>query len=285
MKNKVWIAGGVLAFEIGLALLCAVLLIRLTEYGQSGEYSTLEKMAYDQSGRESVVYIKENGEYVPYLVLESDYDGNVRLLREYLLPEEMQYEPAGYEGGGGGLSGGWVWYDYGSYYEKSQIDKFLNTEFPKVFGDAVQAAIIDTTIEVTDMESYHEENWAEATHMIERKVFLLSAVELDVNFSVGYTMTKEGQPLKYFKNKEQSVKKAYKADGEAWPYWTRTPEIWETCTVAVIGIDVIGSAPADSRIGVRPAFCMDKDTIVKVNDNIIEEESVYIIELDNESLK
>ncbi len=50
-----------------------------------------------------------------------------------------------------------------------------------------------------------------------------------------------------------------------------------------IGVDyAIIDAPADSRLGVRPAFCMEKDTAVKVNDNIIEGESVYILELDDE---
>ncbi|MDE7269068.1 MAG: hypothetical protein K2N81_01175, partial [Acetatifactor sp.] len=122
--------------------------------------------------------------------------------------------------------------------------------------------------------------WAEATHTIERKVFLLSAVELGVKFGVGYTMAEEGRPLKYFKNKEYSVKTAYKADGKAWPYWTRTPEIWETCTVTVIGIDAIGSAPADSHLGVRPAFCLGKDTVVQKSDGVIEGKSVYILELD-----
>lgn len=278
MRKKKVLAGVILTAAIGVVVLGAVLAAWL--YG-SKENLTLEKIAYDRSKKDPVVYIKENGEYVPYLVLESDYDGNVLLLREHLLPEEMQYEPASVEGGGGALSGGWVWYDYGSYYQKSKIDKFLNTEFPRAFSEAVQAAIVDTTIEVTDMESYHEEQWAEATHMIERKVFLLSAVEMGIDSGIGYVMTKEGRPLRYFKNKDLSEKKATKADGEAWPYWTRTPHIWETCTVTVIGIDIFGDAPADSRLGVRPAFCMGKDTAVEVNDDIIEGESVCILELDD----
>ena len=60
-----------------------------------------------------------------------------------------------------------------------------------------------------------------------------------MRLGVGYTMAEEGRPLKYFKNKEHSVKTAYKADGKAWLYWTRTPHIWETYEVAVIGVEAL----------------------------------------------
>ncbi|MDE7269069.1 MAG: hypothetical protein K2N81_01180 [Acetatifactor sp.] len=279
MKNRKWLAGVILTAVIALVLLGAVLAAWL--YEANGNL-TLEKIAYDRSKKNPVVYIKENDEYVPYIVLTSDYDGNVLLLRENVLPEEMQYQPSPHGEAMGALSAPWAWYDYGSYYEESSIDEFLNTEFPKVFSDAVQTAIVDTTIEVTDMASYDEEQWAEATHTIERKVFLLSAVELGVKFGVGYTMAEEGRPLKYFKNADNSVKKAYKADGKAWPYWTRTPHIWETCEVTAIGVDYETiTATADSRLGVRPAFCLGKDTVVQKSDSGIEGKSVYILELDD----
>ena len=284
MKNKIWIVGGILALDIGLALLCAVLLIRLTGYGQSGEYTTLEEMAYDQSGRRTVVYIKENGEYIPYLVLESDYGGggNVLLFRKNVLSEQMPYRPSPYGESTEGLGGPWAHDDYGSYYETSSIDQYLSTDFPKVFSPAVQEAIATTTIEVTDMESYGEK-WAKATHMIERKVFLLSAVELGITYSVGHCITEEGTPLQYFEDAQHSVKKAYAADGTAWPYWTRTPWIWETCDVVVIGVklDFAGST-ADSKLGVRPAFCLGRDTVVQKSDSVIEGKTVYILELESE---
>lgn len=275
MKSREVFVRGRRIAAIGMVLLLVVL--TTCGCGTNGNL-TLEKIVYDKSKKNSVVYIKENDEYVPYLVLTSDYGGNVLLFREDVLSEEMPYKPSVHGGGGGALSGGWTHYEYGAYYEESSIDEFLNTEFLEVFSPDVQAAIMDTTIEVTDKESYNEKNWANVTHMIERKVFLLSAVELGVEFGVGYIMTREGKPLKYFKDKELSVKTAYKADGTAWPYWTRTPELWETCLVTVIGTEAVGSAPADSLLGVRPAFCMGKDTIVQESDSILAGESVYIIE-------
>lgn len=274
MRGKKMLVGVVLAAATGMALLGAVLAVWLN---RGKENLTLEKIAYDNSRENPVIYIKENGEYVPYLVLTSDYDGNVLLLRENLLPEPMQYKlsPPGEEYGG--LS---VGYDYSSYYEESSIDEFLNTDFLEVFSPEVQTAIVDTMIEVTDMERYEE--WNYATHMLRRKVFLLSAVELGVLHSVDLMTAREGAPLKYFKNTEHSVKTAYMANGKAWPYWTRTPWLWETYLVTVIGVDATGDATTDGRIGVRPAFCMARDTVVRESDSVVAEETVYVLEMEGE---
>lgn len=265
-----------LAVVAGLVLVGAVLAVWLNR--DEGNL-TLKKIAYDYSTKNSVVYIKENGEYIPYLVLTSDYGGNVLLLRENLLPEPMQYKPSPHGESIGALSGGWAG-EYGSYYEESDIDAFLNTDFLEVFSPEVQAAIVDSMIEVTDMDRYEE--WNYATHMLRRKVFLLSAVELGVTSSVGYNTAKEGAPLKYFKNKEHSVRIAYMADGEAWPYWTRTPWLWEPCLVLKIGVRAVGDTTPDDRVGVRPAFCMARDTAVRESDSIVAGETVYVLEMEGE---
>lgn len=271
--NKRW-EGVLVAATAGMTLLGVVLAVWLN---RGAGNLTLKQIAYDNSRENSVVYIKENGEYIPYLVLTSDYGGNVLLLRENLLPEPMQYKrpPHGEEYGALGVG-----YDYSSYYEESSIDEFLNTAFLEAFSPEVRAAIVDTMIEVTDMDRYEE--WNYATHMIRRKVFLLSSVELGVVYSVGTMEAKEGDPLKYFKNKEHSVRTAHMADGEEWPYWTRTPWLWETCLVTVIGVEAVGNTPADSCIGVRPAFCMARDTVVRESDNVIAGETVYVLKMEAE---
>lgn len=53
---------------------------------------TLEKIAYNKSDANSIVYLKENNEYIPYLVLTADYNGNALLLRKNLLPDLMPYK-------------------------------------------------------------------------------------------------------------------------------------------------------------------------------------------------
>ena len=291
MRKKRLLIKVILTVVIGVVLLGSALAIWRVWEEQSKEYTTLEEMAYDKSGKKTFVYIRENGEYIPYQVMESDYGGNVLLFRKNVLPEKMPYRPSPYGESTTALSGGWAWHDYGSYYEESSIDEYLNTDFPKVFSSAVQEAIVTTTIEVTDMESYHQEHWAEATHSIERKVFLLSAVELGITFGVNYNITREGKTLKYFENTEPfklidsakpSIRRAYAADGTAWPYWTRTPWIKETYTVVAIGAQLeFNSVTADATIGVRPAFCLEKDTAVRKSGSVIEGKTVYILEFDD----
>lgn len=287
LKDKKRLAGILAAAAAGMALLGTVLAVWL---GRGSGGLTLKDIAYDRPEEDSskedpsegdpVVYIRENGEYVPYLVLTADYGGNVLLLREHLLPEAMQYEPSPHGETVDGLSGGWAFYDFGSYYEKSSIDAFLSTDFLEVFRPEVRAAIVDTLIEVTDEECY--EKWNYATHRIRRKVFLLSSVELGVRYSDGYTTAREGEPLAYFRNKAHSVKTARKADGEAWPYWTRTPWLAETCLVTAVGVDSLCSPPADLYIGVRPAFCMERDTKVRESDGIVPGETVYVLEVEGD---
>ena len=63
------------------------------------------------------VYIEEQEGYTPYLVLSGNYDGKVLLLREQVLPELMQYKEH---------SPLWGQGEYGSYYEQSSVDAYLN---------------------------------------------------------------------------------------------------------------------------------------------------------------
>ncbi|MCM1113766.1 MAG: DUF6273 domain-containing protein [Muribaculum sp.] len=293
MKNIKKLIVILLAVEIGMFALNSlkpVLKEQIRQYKERkgretlvpvDEHTTLADVAYDRTGKEAVVYLKESGSYIPYLVLESDYGGNVLLLRKYVIPK-IRYQHPTSEDAVGVLSGGWVWYDYGSYYETSSIDAFLNTDFLETLSPEVQTDIVDTTIEVTDMESYQQEHWAEATHRIERKVFLLSALELGITFGLDYNITREGTTLKYFEDVEYFMKKAFAADETAWPYWTRTPWIWETCEVVVIGVKSFDSVTADSKIGARPAFCLSKDTALHLQDGILSDSRVYVLDLETE---
>ncbi len=243
--------------------LIAIIALSLMGCG-TREAKTLKALAKKRQVQK--VYVEEQGGYTPYLVLSGNYDGKVLLLREQVLPELMQYKEH---------SDLWGHYEYGSYYEQSSVDAYLNQEFLERLAEPVRDCIADTSIEVTDLTAYDE--WDYATHTIERKVFLLSSVEMGVEGLDGYTTTVEGEPLDYFTNKEMTVKRAYDSEGNAYPYWTRTPELWESYTVVVIGIKVVGASTANEIRGVRPAFCMPPDTAVHQSDKVIEGESVYII--------
>ena len=245
----------------------ALLLAMLSMLGcGKSETMTLEQIAYDNNKNNPVIYLKESDEYVPYLVLDSDYHGNVLLLRKNVLPEMLPYKEH---------DDTWSFGDYGSYYEESSIDAYINTDFLNSLSGDTREAVTESTITVTDKESYTE--WNYKTHEINRKVFLLSSVELGIEGLDGKTTTKEGEPLSYFKKKEYDEKKAYTADGVTHSYWTRTPQLWESCTVVVVGTQVTGTCTADEKAGVRPAFCIDGQTLLKENYDIIEGEAVFVL--------
>ena len=47
-----------------------------------------------------------------------------------------------------------------------------------------------------------------------------------------------------------------------------------------IGVKSLGVGTAEVYSGVRPAFCIDKQTIIKESSNVIKGEIVYVIEED-----
>ena len=81
---------------------------------------TIKNIAYDVNKKLGyTIYLRENEQYVPYLVLTNDYGGNVLLLRKHLLDETETYN---------GQTA------TPSYYEDSEIDKFLNNVFSETLS-------------------------------------------------------------------------------------------------------------------------------------------------------
>ena len=95
---------------------------------------TIADIAYDVAKKFGyTVYLRENGVYEPYLVLTDDYEGegNVLLLRQYLMDEKRQY-------------------DHGSdNYDDSLIDQYLNGEFMEMLSPCVRGLMADSTITIT----------------------------------------------------------------------------------------------------------------------------------------
>ena len=60
----------------------------LSSCGFDKNNAIISDISYDNNKDEYEVYVKENGKYVPFLVLQSDYqDGKTLLLRKECLPE------------------------------------------------------------------------------------------------------------------------------------------------------------------------------------------------------
>ncbi|MBF1005936.1 MAG: hypothetical protein HXK79_02225, partial [Lachnospiraceae bacterium] len=72
---------------------------------------TISSIAYSslKSKDDYRVYIKEDGKYVPFLVIDNGYEeGSTLILREEILAETKRMN------------------EYSSYYKDSEIDRFLN---------------------------------------------------------------------------------------------------------------------------------------------------------------
>ena len=207
-------------------------------------------------------YIEEDGDYVPFIVLSSDYNGYCLLLREYLLDELIEYNVPG---------------EYGSYYSDSKVDTYLNETYYWVISEDLRNKIIDSQIEITTRNAIDTHN--DETEIISRKIFLLSANE--VNASLSNILLKEGAPLSYFKEIENRT--ALHENGEADSWMLRTPALSGGNNLIGVGYD--GSVGMGSISGidginessVRPAFCVPLETKIELSSDIVEGKDVFFI--------
>lgn len=221
-------------------------------------YRCVGELVYDNT----LVYIKEDDKYVPFIVLEFWDDSNCLLLRKYLLEEDQKYNVVG---------------DYASYYGDSFIDKYLNEEYACLFSKEMQDIILMSRIEITAKASIgSNEN---KTEYIERKFFLLSANE--VNAFLPYVTLKEGSTISYFKEILNRV--ATYENGNANNWYLRTPLVSSPNMFCAIGADgSIGSTGIKGFEGeyagpVRPAFCIPATTKIVKGGEIVEGDDVYYI--------
>jgi len=260
-----------------------LLIIFLLSFGGCGQVfplrerqtpTTIADLAYDITRDADLrIFLEENGAFVPYIVLTADYGGNVLVLREYLLDEQRPFNPSPR---GDGL---WSWMDFGSYYPNSQIDDFLNTEFMNTLGESVIDAMVSSDIIVTDKSSIGVTG--RTSTKITRYIFLLSLRELGVPDPS--TSVPEGNVLRFFRG-YHAGRVAGLSNGTAIPYWTRTPQTWETCFVFTIGVNAVGSGTADNYSGVRPAFALDRSTAITTCSNTIYGEIVFVLCINDKNI-
>jgi len=225
---------------------------------------TIKDIAYDITGKEDcMIYIEENGSFIPYLVISSDYAGSTLILRKDLLDNTMPFNK--------NETHMWANYEYGGYYEDSSIDNYLNIEFVDMLNHLVKDFIVESNIVITDKSSLGVTG--KTTKTISRKVFILSLKEL--NGAESSASVSEGNTLKFFAD-DYNRRVANLPNGEKSAYWARTPETWETYTVFTIGSGGTGSGSADIDSGVRPAFCLPKNTVI--HRGSVNGEDVYMVQ-------
>lgn len=227
---------------------------------------TIKDIAFDINKEyEFTIYIKEKDSYEPYLVIDSNYDKGVLLLKKYLEGENIYFNPQESQGTRGG------------YYPNSNVDSYLNSDFKSRFTTSLQNKILDTTISVTTKDGVGSGGGKRETENIQRKIFLLSATELNIKAGMACV---EGRPLAYFKGNKNFI--ATNKKGDAMSYWLRTAYLWSDIQAWSIGITGGGAAGGDLvslTLAVRPAFCIDGNTAIKEMDGIIEGKKVYTLDI------
>lgn len=205
------------------------------------------------------IYLEENSNLVPFIVLTSDYNGNCLILREYLLDDSVSYNVSG---------------EYGAYYNGSSVDSFLNGDYYFRLSEKLQQLIVPSEVEITSKNAM--DTHTDDRETIMRNVFLLSANE--VNASLSRAALKEGEPLSYFKDSQNRI--AAFSNSEKGPWMLRTPALRDGNTIigvaddGSIGMGGINSIAGYNDSAVRPAFCIPSDTPIILSN--IEENIFYI---------
>ena len=221
--------------------------------GGAGPPSVLGEIAFD-SGHNSdcLVYIQEGDAFVPYYVITNDYQGCCLLLRRDVLANARRIN------------------EYRSFYENSEIDVFLNSEFLSSL-QLPEESVVSTNITIADEASLGFSGIS--TKEICRKVFLLSLTEIGVDDSVNAGA--EGRPLGFFADSDSRI--AYLGGSPA-SWWLRSPNTYyDSCVYAVGRNGKIGYGNASDKNGVRPAFCLPGSTSIILSSAVVSGHAVYTI--------
>ena len=244
-----------------LLVLVAAAFLGLIGYKWFMGKDTISSVAYNKfKGKDDYrVYIKEDGKYVPFLVIANEYvPGSTLLLRESILSELRRVN------------------EYNSYYKDSEIDRFLNGEYYSALKE-IQHLIKNTSIEIYSKEAIGFSG--NETEYINRHIFLLSRKELGSDFE------NEGKKLDYFNKTENRISyyngeaTSWVHQGEATSWLLRTPVGSYFSAVFSATYDgAVSIGNAFSLYGIRPAFCVDSSAKITKNEGIINGKKVYVLE-------
>lgn len=209
------------------ALLIIPILIGIWYLNITQPYDTISDMAYNRTIKVNYIYIEEkNFGYVPFIIIDNQYEGKTLLLRKNTLPRTRRMN------------------DYDATYDNCEMDQFLNNQY---YNDLT----INKGIQCIDLEIGDESNLGQSgtnTKLIKRKIFLLSMYETMRPCHLVYPS--EGKRLIYFVNPEHLT------TDNAW--WTRTPDGAYYSLFCSFGLDgTRSSGNAFNYSGIRPAFCLN----------------------------
>ena len=257
-------------------------------------------------GQDSItVYIRENGVWEPFLVLEARYpgegNGGTLLLRRYLIQERRPWiareNRRDARLGHGGK-------DF-RYYPMSDIDAWLESEYIQMFSSSIQDRILTANIEVWDGWNHGQPGAVQnitVTEIVPRRIFLLSENETGWVGMRG-RRAEEGLPIAYFnpglrygnlrtrerlKFTRRAATPRHEYTGELrhpersresvnYSWWLRSVRWTQaTGTIATIsGLGMSNQLGLSNYTFVRPAFTLPRDTIIELYE--INGRLVYVI--------
>ena len=123
---------------------------------------------YGRTGTDSLVYVKENDQYIPYIVIDTKNYGDdaVLLLRKFVYMQDMMYRDENMFGAGG------------AYYNGCIVDNFLELEFYNFYSDGMKAIIRNAPVKIHSIYLVSKRRTeGPLLETINRHVFVLSAAE------------------------------------------------------------------------------------------------------------
>lgn len=266
-NKKIFLVAGL----VTLLGLLSILMFSQVQKSTFAKSDTIGSLAFNFTHTKSTVHIKENGQYVPYLVLHNDYDntGNSLLLREHLIGGTD-----GYVTDYNGLITQQKIYigqmEMGSFdYEKTLVDEYLCGEFPQRIDANLLAKICNTSL---NLSIYNDGDYVSKD--LERKFFLPSYVEL-CGSEVFDNKTTNRTKLEYFDSDER--RKAVNEAGVAVSYWTRT-KCGEFAAIGPGGGFLMNMGNS-VKFGIRPALTIPSNTPVKKIYNNKSQKEILIFDL------
>lgn len=239
------------------------------------EENTIGYISYDYNPTLGyTIYIKENNEYVPYLVLTYNYNdtNNALCLRKNVVGGSEYIEDYNGTIAKDRIYDGWMEMQHNTKYQETDVDKYLTGDFLKRFDTKLLGKICNTQISFSE---YEYEKGVYHNYEINRQFFILSLTELNYSGTKLDNKTKNTMKLKYFNSNDLM---AFNDSGVESPYWTRT-SYFESGYYMVGYTGVITSTGNNARFGVRPAFTISNNTkITKIYDQNLMK-NIYVLDI------
>lgn len=241
-------------FILGICLLVGLVVYRFVWYVTPPK--VISDLCYGKSKTSDFfVYVLENGEYIPYIVIDTDNYGEdkVLLMRKNAYMKEMMYRDENAYGAGG------------AYYNGCIVDDFLENEFYYFFSDGMRTIIINAPVKIHSFNYVSKRKNIGDAHLetISRHVFVLSRPECSPYTDV---------PYEFEDTDEGAVIPAVHENPIPYHTWLRSEELGGDDT----GVSVCykGHVTANHIQGwrdhyVRPVFIVKANEPIKLSDNIL----------------